>query len=261
MKRHLFLLSVIVGTLVSICSCTLPNGVSIGSGGTASIHFDKISLKYDFSKKFQTNFIQDDYDEFKRTHNITTDSDFAGEIDNLNDILWMVDAIPEESRKPSITLTMNCSDTTIVKNIGQFDISAWDIYNIPNRSDVYTGTVEVKSVKTFMYGLQVVWRKTASGPNWPISEFVQNGTVSGTAPGIIKVGTNNGNKNVAIRAGHILKNTADLNYFAEDIRESDNVYTEDTNPVYSPDLCKDIYIDGKTTNEVEWSKPAIYKSL
>ena len=71
MKRHLFLLSVIVGTLVSICSCTLPNGVSIGSGGTASIHFDKISLKYDFSKKFQTNFIQDDYDEFKRTHNIT----------------------------------------------------------------------------------------------------------------------------------------------------------------------------------------------
>ena len=244
--------------LLLIASCSPQPGIYIGDGGKTTIHFNTIALKYDFSQKFQTSFIESDCEEFMRNHNIQSDSKYSGTIDNLKDIYYMIDGI-EDSRKPSITLTMNCTDTTITKKFNNEDVGPWDLFQITYREDVYTGTVEIKSCKTSMYGLQVVWKKSASGPNWPINEFVQNGTISGTAPGIVKGGTNNNNGNVATRNGEIIRNTGDR--YLLPIENENLAFIAEEAPVISPALCKNVYIGGNISSNVEWDQPAIYKAL
>lgn len=170
----------------------------------------------------------------------------------------MIDGI-EDPRKPSITLTMNCTDTTITKQFNRNDVGPLTLYEIPHREDVYTGTVEVKSCKTFMYGLQVVWKKSASGPNWPFNEFVENGTISGTAPGVVKGGTNNNNGNVAVRDGEIIKNTGDPRILP--LEDKNLVFVKEDTPVVSPTLCKNVYIGGTVSSNVKWEQPTIYKAL
>ena len=224
------------------------------------MHFNEIALKYDFSTKFQTNYIIGDYQEFKFYHNIQSDSYFSGEINDLTDILFMADGV-EEPRRPSITLTLNCSDTTIVKKFSNSEIAPLDLFDIPYREDVYTGTVEIKSYKTLMYGLQVVWKKTASGPNWPINEFVKDGTISGTAPGIIKGGTNNGNGDFATRGGGILINTNDRTLLNSNDYMATAQFVVEENPIFSPNLTGEIYLGGEMSDDVEWEKPVVYKTL
>ena len=267
-----------------LSSCSMPGGVSVGSGGQGSISFDKVALKYDFSKKCNIHQIAADYAEFRIYHNYIPDPNiplndprmdpqkpeyYVGSINYLQDILFMVDAAPE-GRKPSITLTMYGErDSVVTKKFSKDEVFSNTLENIPSLQPVYTGTVEVKSYKTSQYGLQVVWKKSASGPDWPFHEFVKDGTLSAGTPGIVKGGTNNGNGNIAGRDGGFLDNTGHLylHYYYDPSGDYHIVGSEDGSvqlvieeePFYSPDLCEEVYVGGEFSNEVEWDKPVIYR--
>lgn len=242
-------------TAILLVSCETPNGITIGSGGYAMLHFNRLELKYDFSEKYNTDYIQEDIDDFKSFHNLTAQTGYSGVITQLTDILPLGDIL-EESRKPSITVTLNYLDTIITKKYKREDLGPLDLYNLPARSDVYTGTVKVKSMKSFMHGMQVIWEKSASGPNWPISEFVVSGKIESSSTGITKSGTNNGQGCIAVRPiGNTLKvipNTIDSSL-------SDRSYTTDTSPALSPILSNPIYSDGDISDNLRWEAPVIMK--
>ena len=242
-------------SLLSSCD----NSFSVDSQGNTSLSFSKVSLKYDFSKKFYTNYILNDYNEFTIHHNIVIDPSighqlpayYSGEIDNIVDVLVFADAVPK-SQKPSIKLEMYCKDTTIKKSFSLEEVTPYSISNVPKRDDVAHGLVEIKSYKTTMYGLQVVWRKDATAPNWPFHDFITDGTINSDADWIVKVGTNNGRGNVAVRDGGIIGNTCMVG------GEFHIVEIEDE-PLYSQSLEEAIYIGGEFSNEVEWDAPVIYR--
>lgn len=253
--KVLFLL--ILMSLLSACDTS--GGITADSQGNYSLSFSKISLKFDFSKKFYTNYILNDYIEFKNHHCLTNDPNvtpqspefFSGEIDNFVDILALADGLPN-SQKPSIKLEMYCPDTTIKKSFSRNDVSHYSVSGVPKRNDVAHGFVEIKSYKTTMYGLQVVWRKDGTYPNWPFHDFITDGTINSDVNYIVKVGTNNGRGNVAVREGGIIGNTCMVGgeYHIVVIEEE---------PLYSQSLEGPIYVGGELSNDVEWDTPAIYK--
>ena len=265
MRKVLFCL----GTLFCLFSCSFPNhGITIGNGGTADIILSDLSLKWDFTKKCDPNFILDDCEEFKFAHNILPPgTGLTGEIKSFKDILWMADSF-ESSRKPSIKVTLHChsdledKDTTVTKTFTWDEVGPLELYQIPYRDDIFTGEVEIKSCKTMMHGLQVVWKKTASGPNWPINEFIKDGEVSpGNAPApITKGGTNNSNGNVAANSGGIIPNTIEDILEYEELIEGPIEVEIELEPIYSPSLAKPFYINGTMSEKVEWGKPNIYKT-
>lgn len=62
MKKYFIITILFVGILPLFHSCTLPNGISIGNVGEdgeyINIHFDNISLNYDFRKNSIPNILK-----------------------------------------------------------------------------------------------------------------------------------------------------------------------------------------------------------
>jgi len=262
MNNHFIHLLLFFVMPLCMCSCSMPNGVSIGpvddnGQKTITLQFDKVTLKFDWSKKLNTAFVVGDYGEFIAAHNVANCdwSKYSGTIDNLGNILWDVDSY-DESHRPSISVTIE--DVFYGKTVHQCnkeDISWNTVFGIPKIDNFYQGTVEIKSIKTRDNGVQVVWKKSALKDNWPINEFVKDGSISCENTAITKVGTNNDSGNVAARGNTIISNTSD-----KDIKE-DARFTIDEKQLLSPDLCKPVLINGGVSENVKWSKPVIYKTL
>lgn len=247
--------------LSCVCSCNLPGGVSIGPVGddgmeTITLDFSKVGLKFDFSKSLNVPFVISDYSELVAAHN-TVDNNWdkcSGTINNLGAILWNVGSY-DESHKPSITVTVE--DVFMgkkVHNCKKEDVAWNTVVGIPKISNFYQGTVEIKSIKTQDNGVQVVWTKSALKDNWPINEFVKDGTVSCDVTAFTKVGTNNDRGNVAVRDNIIISNTSDYPL------NRDDRFVIDDRQLISPDLRKSVLIKGEVSNKAKWSEPVIYKA-
>ena len=251
-----------IGVVLGLCSCTFPNGVSIGPVNdngekTITMKFSKVSLKFDLSKKFNTDFISGEYSELICAHNLMYNSGFSGTITSLNDIIWLEDNY-DETHKPSITVTIedpfgSTTKYACTKN----DVVGNTVFGIPNIQDFKQATIEIKSVKTITYGIQIVWKKSAVKDNWPINEFVADGTISysNEFPSILKAGTNNGNGNVAVRNNTVISNTSDGKVSPK------SRFVVEERQVVSPDLCKPVAVGGTVSNAAKWSKPTICKKV
>ena len=232
--------------------------------------FDKVELIYDLGSKFDTRFLDDDLDDFKFAHGVSRSRDT---IKSLLDIVRNADCI-EESNKPSIEVTLHCSDTVVKKIYKNYmDVSDNCLFAIPAPDDIKTGNVVIKTCKTSMYAIQVRWEKEASQPNWPLKEVVSTAdskNISGNAPAVTKGGTNNGNGDAATRNGGIITNTygsegealdpvGDLPTATLDPRnlEFEGICEED--PFYSPTLSRPVYSGGTFRSDIEWDKPIIVK--
>lgn len=262
MNKHNIHLLLFLEMLLCLCSCSLPNGVSIGpvddnGQETITLSFSKVALKFDWSKKLNTGFVSSDYGEFITAHNVANPdwSKYSGTINNIGNILRNVDSY-DESHRPSITVTIeDMFMGKTVHNCSKDDISWNTVFGIPKISNFYQGTVEIKSIKTRDNGIQIVWKKSALKDNWPINEFVEDGSISCENTAITKVGTNNDSGNVAARGKTIISNTSD-----KDIKEN-ACFTIDEKQLLSPDLCKPVLINGDVSKNVKWSEPVIYKAI
>ena len=262
MNNHPIHLSLFLGMLLSLCSCNLPGGVSIGpvddSGKeTITLNFSEVALKFDWSKKLNTAFVSSDYGEIITAHNVANPdwNKYSGTIDNLGNILGSVD-LYDEFHRPSITVTIeDMFMGKTVHNCNKDDISWNTVFGIPNVSNFYQGTVEIKSIKTRDNGVQVVWKKSAIRDNWPINEFVADGTITCDVTSITKAGTNNDSGNVAARGNTIISNTSDKPINTE------NRFIVEEKQIVSPDLCKPVLVDGCVSNTARWSEPVIYKAI
>ena len=248
--------------MLCFSSCNLPGGVSIGpvddnGQETITLSFSKAALKFDWSKKLNTAFVGGDYGEFIVAHNVV-DQDWnkcSGTINNLDKVLCNVDSY-DEAHRPSITVTIeDVYMGKTVHNCNKDDISLNTVFGIPNISNFYQGTVEIKSIKTRDNGVQVVWKKSALKDNWPINEFVADGTISCEVTAITKAGTNNDRGNVAARGNMIISNTSDLPIKAEAF------FIVEEKQIISPDLCKPVLVGGSISETVKWSEPVIYKAI
>lgn len=262
MNNHIINLLFSLGMLLCLCSCNLPNGVSIGpvddtGQETITLNFSKVALKFDWSKKLNTGFVSGDYGELIAAHNVANQdwSKYSGTIDNLSHILWNADSY-DDSHKPSITVTIE--DVFMGKTVHSCekdDISWNTVFGIPNVSKFYQGTVEIKSIKTRDNGVQVVWKKSAMKDNWPINEFVADGTISCDVTSITKAGTNNDSGNVAARGNTIISNTSDKPI------KKDSYFQIDEKQIISPDLCKPVLVSGSVSETTRWSEPVICKAI
>lgn len=247
--------------LLCLCSCSLPSGVSIGpvddnGNETITLNFSKVALKFDWSKKLNTVFVGSDYGEFITAHNVANPdwSKYSGTINNIGNILWNADSY-DESHRPSITVTIeDMYMGKTVHNCSKDDISWNTVFGIPKISHFYQATVEIKSIKTRDNGIQVVWKKSALKDNWPINEFVGDGSTSCENTAITKVGTNNNSGNVAARGKTIISNTSDIPI------NKNTRFVIDNRQIISPDLCRPVLINGSISKTREWSKPIIYKA-
>ena len=248
--------------LFCIGSCQLPNGVSIGPADgtgkeTITMNFSKVDLKFNLSKKINTGFISGDYEELVSVHAITNPdwTTYSGSINNLGTILANADNY-DEDHKPSISVTIEdlFSEKT-VHNCNKEDVSWNTVFGIPNISKFYQATVTIKSIKTRDNGVQVVWTKSAFQDNWPINEFVKDGSVTCENTAIIKVGTNNDSGDVATRNNTIISNTSNQ------ATNKDVLYAIEANQIISPNLVKPVLVGGKSSKDVKWSEPIIYKAL
>lgn len=260
MKKYFIITILFVGILPLFHSCTLPNGISIGNVGEdgeyINIHFDNISLNYDFSNKLYTEYIAVDYNEFLTAHPSVYNADFSGTIDNLASIL-----INEEnykgSNKPSIKVIFDDLVEGQIEHQCKKEDIAWNaVFGIPNPNNLYKGTVEIKSIKTNNYGIQVVWKRVEMKDNWPIEEIVEKGVISCDVSHIVKAGTNNSNGNVAGRGDKVISNTSDV----ERIDDMQFVIEEEVYCV-SPDLYEPVLVGGEISDSVKWDEPTIYKAI
>lgn len=259
MKKRTIRIMLCIGVLLETVSCSLPNGISIGPTGnngeqTLTLNFSKVSLRFDFEKKLQTAFIISDYYEFINAHCIPYNDSYSGAITSLSTVLWNEQNY-DDSHKPSITVTIEDMFGKTDHHCKAEDITGNTVLGIPNPDNFYKGTVEIKSIKTSQYGIQVVWKNSATKDNWPINEFVKDGSISCDVPSIIKVGTNNNSGDVAGRGGVIIGNTSD-----ELITDSERYIIKDVQ-LLSPDLCKPVMVNGEISNEVKWSEPVIYQAI
>ena len=248
--------------LFYVCSCSFPNGISIGKVDdygqkTITLDFSNVALKFDFSETINTAFVNSDYGQFITAHNVIDQdwSKLSGTINSLSNILWDAESY-DDSHRPSITVTVE--DMFMGKTehkCKKEDISGNTIFGIPNVSSFYQGTVEIKSIKTQDHGVLVVWSKSALKDYWPINEYVKNGKVTCEVTSILKVGTNNDNGNVAARGNTIISNTSD-----NTIIFNDHFIIEDK-PLFSPALCKPVLVNGEISDTVTWSEPVIYKPI
>lgn len=161
------------------------------------------------------------------------------------------------SNKPSIKVIFDdIIEGQIVHQCKKEDIAWNTVFGIPNPNNLYKGTVEIKSIKTHNYGIQVVWKKVETQDNWPIEEIVENGNVSCEMTHIIKAGTNNSNGNVAGRGDKVISNTSDV----ERIDDMQFVIEEEVYCV-SPDLYEPVLVGGEISDSVKWDEPTIYKAI
>lgn len=253
---------IIVLILFCLCSCSLPNGVSIGpvdnSGQkTVTLTFNQVALKFDLSEKVITGFVASDYSDLITAHNVVNQDwyRYSGTIENLSSLLWNVDAY-DEDHKPSITVTIEDLVTGKIEHkCKKEDISGNTVFGIPNVSKFQQGTVEIKSIKTNENGVQVVWKKSALKSTWPINEFIADGTISCDVTAIIKVGTNNRRGSVATRKNAIITNTSD-----KTSGEPRRLVVDDRQLI-SPNLRKPVLVNGDISKDVKWSEPVIYKEI
>jgi hypothetical protein len=271
MKRIEILLCIML-FLLSSCDQYIYDGAPDGTGQinrVTDLVFNKVELIYDLGTKFDTRFLADDLDDFKFAHGVSKSRDT---IKSLLDIVRNADCL-EESNKPSIYIALHCPDTVIEKTYKNYmDVGDKALYGIPAPDDVKTGTVVIKTCKTFMHGIQVRWEKEASQPNWPLKEVVSKAdskNISGNAPAVTKGGTNNGNGDAATRNGGIITNTyygggdidpiGDLPTASLDPREIEYEGDREKVPFYSPTLCRPVYSGGTFRSDIEWDKPIIVK--
>lgn len=242
----------------SLCSCTMPNGVSIGPTGDngeeyITLNFSKVSLKFDMSKKLNTAFIGGDFGEFITYHNVVNPdwSNYSGAITKLSDFLWDEGRF-DDGHKPSITITLEDNYGTTKHKCEKEDITWNTVLGIPNPNHLHKATIEVKSMKTSTYGIQVSWKKTATEDDWPINEFVSDGTITCDMPSITKGGTNNDNGDVAARGNTIISNTSD---------KTGKYYVLEEKEFISPDLRKPVLTKAAISDDLKWNEPTIYKAI
>lgn len=262
MKKHSVRILFIFFILHCFGSCSFPNGISIGPVNdngeeTIILDFKKVALKFDLSKKLNTAFINGDYGDLIVAHNANDInwSNYSGTIDVLSNILVNEESY-DEDHKPSITVIITDlfnKDTT--HRCKKEDISWNKVLGIPNNPNLYQATIEIKSIKTRDNGVQVIWKKTAFIDNWPINEFVENGTIKCDVTSITKVGTNNDNGNVAARGNTIISNTSNRPI------KIDDRFIEDDIQLISPDLRKPVLVNGDKSTQIKWSEPVIYKAI
>lgn len=230
------------------------------------ITFDKVELIYDLSQKFDVDYLAGDLQDFMVIHNV---SKYRDTLRSLLDVVGNSTWISEESNKPSIEVTLHCSDTILKKTYKRSDegVGPNSLDNLPYTEEfIATGTMVIKTCKTTHHGIQVRWEKSASYPNWPIKEIVATAdpkNISGTAPAVTKGGTNNGNGDAATRNGGIITNTLDgldpLDPIGPSVTLDSSGFELEEMALFSPTLCRPVYSEGSFRNDLEWEKPIIVK--
>ena len=233
---------------------------------------ERVSLAFNLSKNNQNGDVSSDYREICQGHSLfPSANDYRGEITDLTKIL-VNENFFDENRKPSITVLISGISRDTTKVFTKEEVGQTVLCNIPRLKDFRSSTLTIKSLKTES-GLQIVWEKKNSGPEWP-NVLIIDGEIktesewdSESLSVVVKSGTNNANGDFAVRPNgeeyDIIPNTVEDQ---EDVLEAEESvdseidlgdYCEVEDPMISPTLLRSIYSGGCFRNDLRWKAPVI----
>lgn len=246
------------------------------------VEFKNVALKFGFNNFFDKEKVPynlaGDYQELCSYYGLMPNNDYSGEITELFTLLARENEY-DADHKPSVTLIAETPNLIDTIHFGPDNFRANNEVSLNDSYDTTTkGTITVKSPKTNIYGVRVVWEKIFTENNWPDREFVAEcDTITSDFDSYLKGGTNNDRGDVATRNGCIVPNTF-LNILdiddALDESHGPTVAYEDygntgidlkgikeENVFLPPILENPILVGGRESKNYKWSTPTIYRVL
>lgn len=224
------------------------------------IALSSVKLKYDLTALTDSKYISD-LSELANTHVQISFFEKKGYIDNLMWILNNYSSV-EESRRASLSVSFgatDCSTPIKIEYKDPADVMSNILKNAPDiTANLNKVSFEIKSIKTSMNGIQLVWTGDVDIKKGMYTNIVFDKEASYTPETKAVITTRTGSNLIALREkegmSYLIANTLD------DGLSNELVLGDKEEIIISPILMKKVYSGGEYSS-FEWDQPELYKVL